>query len=99
MNIFSLFKRVAHVGVTADSGYYPQFYLRIIGAYQYMIFVTGDKSFSYFASAFRTHRDILQVGIVAAKPAGNRDCLVVAGVDPARFTVDHQWQGVDIGAF
>ena len=57
---------------------------------------TGDERRADFAAFLGADRDVLQVRVAGAKPAGGGDDLVERAVDAARFGVDHRRQGIDV---
>ena len=58
----------------------------------------GDERAADFPAELGPDRDVLQVGIAAAQPAGRGDRLVEARVDAAGLGVDELRQRVDVGA-
>src|SRR6059058_1940832 len=71
--------------------------LRVIRGDQYVTGI-GDEGAADLAAERRTDRNVLQIRIATAQPAGGRDRLVEAGVDAAGLRMHELRQGVDIGA-
>ena len=58
-----------------------------------------DEGLADLPAFLGPHRDVLEIGIAGAEPAGGRDALVEGGVDPAGGGVKQIRQGVHVGAF
>ena len=71
--------------------------LRVVGRDQHVARV-GDEGAADLAAERRADRNVLQVRIAAAQPAGGGDRLVEAGVDAAGLGVHQLRQRVDVGA-
>ena len=59
--------------------------------------MAGHKRRADFAAFFGADRDVLQVRIAGAEPAGGGDDLVERRVNAARFGMDHHRQRIDVG--
>jgi len=83
--------------VLADMGQHTQLDLAVVHRQQVVPF-RGDEGPPDLATLLRAHRDVLQVGVVAADAAGDRAGLVEAGVQPAGTGVDQRRQSIDVSA-
>ena len=82
---------------TGEVGEDAQFDLGVVGTEQQPALL-GQEGFADPAGELCADRDVLQVGIAAAQPAGGGDGLVEIGVHPAGFRLHQGRQGLHIGA-
>ena len=91
--------KAAHIdGVLRIVGQDAQLDLRVVGGEQLPAGLAGDERGADFAAFVGADRDVLQVRVAGAEPAGGGDDLVERRVNAARLGVDHRRQGVDVGA-
>ncbi len=76
----------------------PQLDLRIIGRQEQPARPARDERLADLAAFLGADRDILQVGVARAQPAGRRDALVERGVDPAVLGMHELGQRVEVRA-
>ena len=83
------------VGVMGED---PQLDLRVVGRQEPPARPARDERLADLAAVLGADRDVLQVGVARAQPAGRRDALVERGVDPAVLGMHKLGQRVQVGA-
>ena len=96
VDVVVAFEGGAHGGVLRVVGEDAQLDLRVVGGEQLPAGLAGDEGRADFAAFLGADRDVLQVRVAGAEPAGGGDDLVERRVDAARFGVDHRRQRVDV---
>ncbi len=97
MNVLIPDKGIHKGGIPGNVCKNPQLNLGIIRIHQKMLFIACHKYLSDPSSHFFTNGNVLQIGLRAADPAGRRNSLVEAGMDPPVFRANDRKQSVDIG--
>ena len=97
VNVLLILKGLQHVLFTADLGNEAQLNLRIIRCQKDVVFVAGNKCFTYPRTLFCPDRDILNVRIAAAQPPGGYQSLVEGGMNASAARVDQFGQRIDVG--
>ena len=96
VNIFTRRKGFQQAGVARDMRHDPEFDLRIVSRHD-MAARRRDKRLADAPPLGVTYRNVLQVGIVAGQPAGDRHRLRVVGMHASGVRIDHARQLVGIG--
>src|SRR5690606_2268673 len=86
-----------HALVSTDGCNDPELYLGVVCGYEAPAFASGNKCFPDLSSPVCTYWNVLQVRVRAAKPAGDCNGLMEAGVHPASLRVEQQGQRVNVG--
>ena len=81
MNVPALTEGGAEVFITAQVGHDPQFNLGIVGRYNHSVRRPRHKGLADFLAAFRTHRDVLEIGVGTGKPSGCGEGLIEGGMN------------------
>ena len=76
----------------------PQLDLRIIGRQEQPAGPARDERLADLAAVLGAHRDILQVGVARAQPAGRGDALVERGVNAAVLGMHEPGERIEVGA-
>ena len=97
VNVLPLAKGVKQRLLLHDVGQNAQLNLAVVGR-QEQVALRGLEGLADFPPLLGANRNVLQVGVVAAEPAGRGAGLAVAGMDASRFRVDHFAERVDVGA-
>ncbi len=84
--------------VVGIMGQDPQLDLRVIGRQELPARAARDERLADLAALLGADRDVLEVRVARAEPAGRRDALVERGVDPAVVGMHQLGQGVEISA-
>ena len=79
-------------------GQNPQLDLRVVGRQERPARAARDERLADLAPVLGPDRDVLEVGVARAEPAGRRHALVERGVDPAVRGMHEPGQRVEIGA-
>ena len=78
-------------------GHDAQLDLAVVGGEQDDVVAAGDEGVADAPAQLGPDRDVLQVGVGRAQPAGRRDGLVERRVQPAGVRVEQQRQRLDVG--
>ena len=76
----------------------PQLDLRVVGRQEPPARPARDERLADLAAFLGAHRDVLEVRVARAEPAGRGDALVERGVDPAVLGMHQRRQRVEVGA-
>ncbi len=98
MDVFSIGKGLDQDRVARAVGQQAQFNLAVIGRHQRPA-LAGHERLPDPAAFLGTDRDVLEIGVGAAQPAGGRHGLVEGCVDPAGIGIHQLEKGICIGGF
>ena len=96
VDVFVALERRAHRRVFRIVGQDAQLDLRVVGRQQLPTGRPGDEGRANFAAFLGANRNVLQVRVAGAEPAGGGHDLIERRVHAARFRVNHRRQRVDV---
>ena len=98
VDVLSVEEGLYHMRFFTQCGYDAQFYLRIVGRKQGVVLIAWDKGLANLATTRGADRDVLQVGLVTAKPTRSGYCLHEGSMDTPCTRVHLAGKGIGIGA-
>ena len=85
-----------HMRVAAHRRHNPQLNLAVVCRQQAVVRIARHKSFANFSSLFRSNRNILQIGLIAAQATCGSNSLVVGGMYPTGSGMDQVGEGLGV---
>ena len=79
-------------------GEHPQLDLRVVGRREQPARLPRNERLADLPALLGAHRDVLEVRVARAEPAGRRDALVERGMNAAVLGMDQLGQSVEVGA-
>ena len=97
VNVAALAERLDEAGIAREMRHEAQLDLRVVGDEE-LPAAPGDETAADRLAARGADRDVLEIGLRRAEPAGGGTGLVEAGVDAAGVPVDPGRERVHVGA-